>query len=116
MGAGQWSRQDGEPGGIARRQPLARQMSDCDRQPPRGLSARRVGGVHDGDDDVEAAPRGHQCVLEMEKPVASRAPVRASAGNPDRARRFSEAVDLPPCPMHHYGMEERGPEPCGDAL
>ena len=29
---------------------------------------------------------------------------------------ISEAVDLPPCPMHHYGMEERGPEPCGDAL
>ena len=58
-------------GGIARRQPLARQMSDCARQAPRGLSARRVVGVHDGDDGVvEAAPRAHQCVLEMEKSVA----------------------------------------------
>ena len=58
-------------GGIARRQPLARRMSDRARQSPGGLSARPVVGVHDGDDGVvEAALRAHQCVLEMEKPAA----------------------------------------------
>ena len=52
-------------------------------QRPSGSSEGRVVGVHDGDDGiVEAAPRAHQCVLEMEKPMAESGAVVAGGVTP----------------------------------
>ena len=56
-----WSRQAGESGGIARRQPAARLCAASAERVVRGSRVRF--GVHNGDDCVvEAAPRAHQGV------------------------------------------------------
>ncbi len=90
-------------GGIAGRQPLADRMSDRARQAPRGLSARRVVGVHDGDDSVvEAAPGAHQYVLKMEKPVAE-----TGAAVAGRAAIASGADQCRVLPVGPPGREQR---------
>ena len=75
--------------------PGGNRWHDFARQPPCGLSKDRVVGVHDGDDGVvEAAPRAHQGVFQMEKPVAEPGAVvagRVAGQAHDRIPQFGEA-------------------------